>query len=68
MVAQVFGILGQGILAVDSFFNDIMESTGMLPVVIGMVILAIFFRMIISPLFAGKLGSDSVKKERNEEA
>lgn len=65
MLQSIFQMLTDCMNFAESIFNDIMESTEMLPVVIGVISFCIFFRLCITPLFAGHLavgGSDTVTR------
>lgn len=65
MVETIFEMFTDGISLIEDIWNDIMNSTGMLPIVIGIICMAIFFRLVINPLFAGHLavgGSDTVTR------
>lgn len=65
MVIQIFAILSQGVNAVATWFEGILNSMGVYGIVVGIVCLAIFFRLCINPLFMGRTArgySDSVKK------
>lgn len=70
MAEDIFTFLFTGVEAVFTWFDDVVNSTGMMPYVLGIIILFIFFRLIIAPLFganlAGGMGSDSVS--RNSDA
>lgn len=70
MVETIFEMFTDGISIVEDIWNDIMNGTGMLPIVIGIICIAIFFRLVINPLFAGHLthlGSDSVSRNYHYE-
>lgn len=67
MLSDVFNILTIGIGAVFTWFQDFLTATDMFSVVIGVICLSIFWRLVISPIFMGRLPggrSDSVKAER----
>lgn len=67
MLSDVFNILTTGIGAVFTWFEDFLTATDMFYVVIGVITLSIFWRLVISPIFMGRLPggrSDSVKSER----
>lgn len=64
MIVQVFAILSQGINAVASWFTSVVDSMSLSGLIIGIVCMAIFFRLVINPLFMGRLKSgksDSVQ-------
>lgn len=64
MADQIFNLLNAAVNQTAAWFQTILDSSGMFPYVIGMVVIAIFWRLIISPLFGGSSiwssGSDSV--------
>lgn len=64
MAEDIFSILFNGVNAVFDWFDSVVNATGMMPYVIGIVVLFIFFRLIIAPLFgahiSGGVGSDPV--------
>lgn len=71
MATQIFNILNAGVNQVAAWFQSILDSSGMFPYVIGMVVISIFWRLIISPLFGGSsiwlgMSSDSVKYKEKE--
>lgn len=65
MVADVFLIINQALSQVNSWFDSLLNATGFYAVVIGLVVLIIFFRLVIFPLlgsywFPSSAGSDRV--------
>lgn len=66
MFLDIMQFCNQGVDFCFSVFQDIMDSTGLFPLVIGMISLAIFWRLVISPLFGGRSifagSSDSVRE------
>lgn len=71
MADQIFNILNSGVNQTAAWFQTILDSSGMFPYVIGMIVIAIFWRLIISPLFGGSsiwlgMSSDSVKSKEKE--
>lgn len=64
MVADVFLIINQGLSQVNSWFDSLLNATGFYAVVIGLVVLIIFFRLVIFPLLGSywhpTAGSDRV--------
>lgn len=65
MLVDVMNIVNQGIDFCFSLLQDILDSTGLFPFVIGVLSLLIFWRLVISPLFGGRSfysGSDSVRE------
>lgn len=65
MVLDVFTIINQALSQVNTWFDSLLNSTGFYPVVIGVVVLIIFFRLIIYPLIGSYWSpgvSDSVTR------
>lgn len=67
MAIDIFNFLFHGISACFDYLDTILNETGMYPFVIGIIILSIFFRLIILPMFGGHIASagmsDSVKNK-----
>lgn len=71
MAEQVFTFLNAGVNQTAAWFQTILDSSGMFPYVIGIVVISIFWRLIVSPLFGGSsiwlgMSSDSVKNKEKE--
>lgn len=72
MVDTVFSFLMDGVTAVFNWFDELLNVTEMYPIVIGIIVLCIFFRLIVTPLFAGHIAgagqSDSVSVLSHDQA
>lgn len=71
MLESVMSILFDGINAVFSWFESILNATDTYSLVLGVIVLLIFWRLVIAPLFGGasfRLGSDRVRKSSNSDS
>lgn len=67
MAVDIFNFLSNGVSVCFDYLDTILNETGMYPYVIGIIILSIFFRLIILPMFGGHIASagtsDAVKNK-----
>ena len=71
MLVDVMAILFDGIDAVFSWFEAILNATETYYLVLGVIVLLIFWLLVIAPLFGGasfRLGSDRVRKSSNSDS
>lgn len=61
MVAQVLSLLGTAISAMLGFFEDILTSTGLLPIFLGVFSAVMIVRFIVMPLLGGGTGGRNDK-------
>lgn len=64
---SIFTFLFDGVNSVFSWFESILQSTHMLEIVIGVIVLLIFWRMVISPMFTGHFRSQSDSVQKNDD-
>lgn len=63
MVAQVFQLIGTAISAMFGFVEQILTSTGLLPVFFGVFTAVTVIRFIVLPLLGGGSGGRNDKKD-----
>lgn len=71
-MAAIFQSLMNAVSSCFTWLSTILTETGLSSVVIGTIVILMFWRMIINPLFGGrflnfKKGSDSVRKTSGSE-
>ena len=67
MADSIISLLSKSLLAVQSWFSQILDKSGMIGLFLGMFAIYLAVKFLIYPLFGGSAGSDRVGKSRNPE-
>lgn len=61
MGSQILGLLGNALTACSQWFYELLNASGLVPLVITVTVFAVFARLILLPL----IGGDSIRHEPN---
>ena len=67
MADSIISLLSKSLLAVQSWFSQILNESGMTGLFLGMFAIYLAVKFLIYPLFGGSAGSDRAGKSRDSE-